>query len=363
MFNPKQNHGQTEGQNEAPSSGDYTFNDAFADADASTNTAEASPQNKGSAVEPPFPPPLHEQEQTEQATLAAIFADVRTQSQHGHLVTPRHWEEQGLIPQHCRFEDWEMMVYDYIEQEQRNAPSTNTPSAPSPTYRSAEQAVGVPKIILATDSEGESKGRMHKTESQAEGNANAVKGLSQNPPDTSTNAENDRGGFDEADSSPENEDEIFPGYELLEIEGQWTLVPTEETAAENDCSCGDIRILTGHSRYYLFSNAYMTEAYARWAFLADEDDPVAAFVNCVREESRVYPRPMPATSMENEPFSLGADAVETLWHEISEAGLYPDLAKATASNGEAYFYSTDHLSPAYAQSLAEWDAVERHWCL
>ena len=38
---------------------------------------------------------------------------------------------------------------------------------------------------------------------------------------------------------------------------------------------------------------------------------------------------------------------------------YPDIQQTTASNGDVYYFSTEHLSPAYAASLAEWDAVER----
>ncbi len=48
----------------------------------------------------------------------------------------------------------------------------------------------------------------------------------------------------------------------------------------------------GAESYYLYDDSAMTDAYARWAFLAAEDDPVATFIECVREESSVYPRPM-----------------------------------------------------------------------
>ena len=47
----------------------------------------------------------------------------------------------------------------------------------------------------------------------------------------------------------------------------------------------------GAESYYLYDDSAMTDAYARWAFLAAEDDPVATFIECVREESSVYPAP------------------------------------------------------------------------
>ena len=36
-----------------------------------------------------------------------------------------------------------------------------------------------------------------------------------------------------------------------------------------------------------------------------------------------------------------------------------DIERIEASNGDVYFFSTRHLEPAYAQSLAEWASVER----
>ena len=101
-----------------------------------------------------------------------------------------------------------------------------------------------------------------------------------------------------------------------------------------------IRLLMGAESYYLYDDSAMTDAYARWAFLAAEDDPVATFIECVREESSVYPRPMARESLANDPFRMNAEAVE-------------------ASNGDVYFYSTTYLTPRRAQALAEWDAVER----
>ena len=96
----------------------------------------------------------------------------------------------------------------------------------------------------------------------------------------------------------------------------------------------------------------MTDAYARWSFLASEDDRVLTFVECVRDESRKYPRPMEASSLSNEPFNLSAD-------EIDDSGAYPDLDTVAASNGDVYYFSTEYLTPAYAKSLAEWNSVER----
>ncbi len=115
----------------------------------------------------------------------------------------------------------------------------------------------------------------------------------------------------------------------------------------------------GAVSYYLYDAGAMTDAYARWAFLAAEDDPVATFVECVREESSVYPRPMAVTSLANDPFRMDADAVHAAFDAARAQGRADDIERVCASNGDEYFYSTRFLSPLRAQALAEWDAVER----
>ncbi|MFR1638638.1 MAG: hypothetical protein ACLSVD_05325 [Eggerthellaceae bacterium] len=65
-----------------------------------------------------------------------------------------------------------------------------------------------------------------------------------------------------------------------------------ETLADPPCvPCDDIVALVGKHSYYLYSTERMTDAYARWSFLASEDDRVLTFVECVRDESRKYRAP------------------------------------------------------------------------
>ena len=120
-----------------------------------------------------------------------------------------------------------------------------------------------------------------------------------------------------------------------------------------------IRLLMGAESYYLYDDSAMTDAYARWAFLAAEDDPVATFIECVREESSVYPRPMARENLANDPFRMKAEAVEAAFAEARAQGRADDIERVEASNGDVYFYSTTYLTPRRAQALAEWDAVER----
>ena len=120
-----------------------------------------------------------------------------------------------------------------------------------------------------------------------------------------------------------------------------------------------IRLLMGAESYYLYDDSAMTDAYARWAFLAAEDDPVATFIECVREESSVYPRPMARENLANDPFRMNAEAVEAAFAEAGAQGRADDIERVEAPNGDVYFYSTTYLTPRRAQALAEWDAVER----
>lgn len=119
----------------------------------------------------------------------------------------------------------------------------------------------------------------------------------------------------------------------------------------------DIMALPGTKATYLYSNARMTGNYAQWCFLAAEDDDVATFVACVREESRVYPRPMSACSLGNEPFWWSEARVEDAYATVSSLGECSDIGRVEASNGDVYYYSSEYLTEAYAASLAEWRSV------
>jgi hypothetical protein len=139
--------------------------------------------------------------------------------------------------------------------------------------------------------------------------------------------------------------------------------PTVQDEGEDEehapVACEDIAFLEGDDTMYLYSRDRMTDNYAHWSFLALEDNAVTTLVQCAREESRVYPRPMIYDSLENPPFELSEDQILDAWKAVEESGLYPDIKSCNASNDDVYFYSTDYLSSAQAEALAEWYSVER----
>lgn len=255
-------------------------------------------------------------DEAERLFLVAVFDDVRAQSGDGKLVQPSQWLDAGLVPAHSSADDWEMFVYEYLEERaaRRDERAATAPAIP---VRTATRAVGVPRMLRVEE---------------------------------------------EPDPEPEPEDAEGPSQperSVVDAESKDPVPHDSAEAAPDEIPCDDIVALVGKHSYYLYSNERMTDAYARWSFLANEDDRVLTFVECVREESRKYPRPMAASSLTNEPFNLSSNEVGELWRTVRESGAYPDIDTVAASNGDVYYFSTEHLTPAYAASLAEWNSVER----
>lgn len=268
-------------------------------------------------------------EEVERLFLAAVFDDVRARSGNGKLVQPAHWLDAGLVPAHFAADDWEMFVYEYLE-ERKAGRDERAAAAPAAPVRTATRPVGVPRML--------------RVEEEPE------------PED----AEDPRRPEPAVDASdPCHPERSAVGAESNDSEQRESAEGAGSDEAPDVLPCDDIVALVGKLSYYLYSTDRMTDAYARWSFLASEDDRVLTFVECVRDESRKYPRPMEASSLSNEPFNLSADEIDELWRTVRESGAYPDLDTVTASNGDVYYFSTEHLTPAYAASLAEWNSVER----
>ncbi len=121
----------------------------------------------------------------------------------------------------------------------------------------------------------------------------------------------------------------------------------------------DIKSARGNRRICTSSD-YMTDGVCALGVSCRKGDDVLTFVENAREESRLYPRPMLATSLSNKPYHWSAGQIEQVWQAVQESGAYPDIKTCGASNGDQYFYSTDYLSDAQAKALAEWYSVERY---
>ena len=336
-------------------------------------------------------------ELAENNALADVFDDVRKQSADSHLVTPERWPEIGLVPEHMTAEDFEMFVYEWLEDYQAEhkeeiEAERAAERAKAAAVRSATRAVGVPPKIpnrrleqIEADNEAKAAGAADKAPEAVEDFAEA-----ESAADVDASAQVDNAAeaaesaavaatpaaSEPATASPDSaaeddqpaEDDRSPfaglripeGYRLEQIEGEWVLVEDENAApVRKEIKCNRIKVLMGMHSYYLYDETLMTASYARWAFLAAEDNPVVTFVECVREDSRVYPRPYAAECLKNPPFRMTDEQIEETWQAVRDSGNYPDIERTEASNGDVYYYSTQYLESGYAASLAEYDAVER----
>lgn len=366
---------------------------AAGDAEAAAAGVDEAPEGEA-ADEPTEEELAAARELAENNALADVFDDVRKQSADSHLVTPERWPEIGLVPEHMTAEDFEMFVYEWLEDYQAEhkdeiEAERAAERAKAAAVRSATRAVGVPPKIpnrrleqIEVDNEAKAADKAPEAvEDSAEAESAAGVDASVQVDNAAESAESAAvaatpAASEPAPGSPDSaaedeqpaEDDRSPfaglripeGYRLEQIEGEWVLVEDENAApVHKEIKCNRIKVLMGMHSYYLYDETLMTASYARWAFLAAEDNPVVTFVECVREDSRVYPRPYAAECLKNPPFRMTDDQIEETWQAVRDSGNYPDIERTEASNGDVYYYSTQYLESGYAASLAEYDAVER----
>ena len=369
---------------------------AAGNAEAAAAGVDEAPEGEA-ADEPTEEELAAARELAENNALADVFDDVRKQSADSHLVTPERWPEIGLVPEHMTADDFEMFVYEWLEDYQAEhkdeiEAERAAERAKAAAVRSATRAVGVPPKIpnrrleqIEADNEAKAAEAADKAPEAVEDSAEAESAASvdasvqvDNAAESAESAavaatlsasEPASGSPDSAaeDEQPAEDDRspfaglrIPEGYRLEQIEGEWVLVEDENAApVRKEIKCNRIKVLMGMHSYYLYDETLMTASYARWAFLAAEDNPVVTFVECVREDSRVYPRPYAAECLKNPPFRMTDEQIEETWQAVRDSGNYPDIERTEASNGDVYYYSTQYLESGYAASLAEYDAVER----
>ena len=363
-----------------------------------------------------------ERELAENNALADVFDDVRRQSSDSQLVVPSRWVELGLVPGHMTSDEFEMLVYEYLEDYRRDhkdeiAAEKAERARKASSIRSATRAVGVPpkipnrrlKQIEEDEKAVAEKAARETSEAEAEKAASTsgptaggfTAPVAEVAPDqladVATASESSASSQVAADSSAQTDAmeasaphvsetasaapevpadpsadssaaddgpfaglKLPEGYKLVELEGEYVLVPDEDAApVKKEIHCEHIVTLVGQHSYYLYDSDLMTKSYAHWAFLAAEDNPMATFVDCVREDGRVYPRPFAAEDLANPPFRMSASKVEDTWAELQKSGEYPDIERCEASNGDVYFFSTLYMDRTLAESLAEYRSVER----
>lgn len=393
-------------------------------ASEASGAGEAAGEGSDAAEAQQAEPTPEERELAENNALADVFDDVRRQSSDSQLVVPSRWVELGLVPGHMTSDEFEMLVYEYLEDYRRDhkdeiAAEKAERARKASSIRSATRAVGVPPKIpnrRLKQIEEDEKAAAQKAAREASeaGTATSASGADETMASAGESAAPDAaitlgGAVDaaassgalassevaaESDSSVRAEamdvfaphankaasaapvepskdgaasgDDPFAGlklpegYKLVELEGEYVLVPDEDAApVKKEIHCEHIVTLVGQHSYYLYDSDLMTKSYAHWAFLAAEDNPLATFVDCVREDGRIYPRPFAAEDLANPPFHMSKSKVEDTWAELQKSGEYPDIERCEASNGDVYFFSTLYMDRTLAESLAEYRSVER----
>ena len=393
-------------------------------ASEASGAGEAAGEGSDAAEARQAEPTPEERELAENNALADVFDDVRRQSSDSQLVVPSRWVELGLVPGHMTSDEFEMLVYEYLEDYRRDhkdeiAAEKAERARKASSIRSATRAVGVPPKIpnrRLKQIEEDEKAAAQKAAREASetGTATSASGADETTASAGESAAPDAaitlGGAVDAtapsgalassevaaesassvraeamdvfaphaseavsaapaepskDGAASGDDpfadlKLPEGYKLVELEGEYVLVPDEDAApVKKEIHCEHIVTLVGQHSYYLYDSDLMTKSYAHWAFLVAEDNPLATFVDCVREDGRVYPRPFAAEDLANPPFHMSKSKVEDTWAELQKSGEYPDIERCEASNGDVYFFSTLYMDRTLAESLAEYRSVER----
>jgi len=107
----------------------------------------------------------------------------------------------------------------------------------------------------------------------------------------------------------------------------------------------------GTPHYY--STQSLSETYARILILREEN-PLLLIAQIIRENSAIYPRPVPLDLFMEPPFGLTLEEISEYLKNMRQGKEYQDIAQTTTSIGTIFLYSDRHLDADYASMLAEW---------
>ena len=106
------------------------------------------------------------------------------------------------------------------------------------------------------------------------------------------------------------------------------------------------------SRCY-YSSRFMTVAYAM-ILAQKQGDPLRLIAEIVRQNSEVYPRPVPIDLFTQPPFDFTQQKVLADLERMAAEEEYRDFVPTTTSASRLFLYSTLYLEPEHASMLAEW---------
>jgi len=112
-------------------------------------------------------------------------------------------------------------------------------------------------------------------------------------------------------------------------------------------------ISTENGTAYYHSTRSLSETYAG-ILISKQEGSVRVIARVVRDNSKIYPRPVPLDMFCMSPFDLTQEEILDCLARINEQEEYKDIARTTTSVGTVFLYSSRHLEPDYAFTLAEW---------
>ncbi len=112
-------------------------------------------------------------------------------------------------------------------------------------------------------------------------------------------------------------------------------------------------ISTENGTTYYHSTRSLSETYAG-ILIAKEEGSLRLIAQVVRDNSKIYPRPVPLDMFTKSPFDLTQKEILDCLAKINKQEEYNDIARTTTSVGTVFLYSCRHLEPDYAFTLAEW---------
>ena len=296
----------------------------------------------------------------ERTALEGLWRAVRRRSAKGQLGAASQLAELVTVPSHMGDDEFVTMAFEALEacREGRPFEGSGIP-APEDDEADGQEDLGDP-VAAAAETAGDAVGDDVVLEGtpldfDVAASEEAAAKAEETPEDGTAG---DADGVSAAQGEGPADKAAVVGEEDAEDAAQW-VEPAALEEAHAPLSCDDIAVIEGKADTYLYSRESMTDNFAHWAYLAAENDDLVTFVDNVREESRVYPRPMLAKSFKNFPYRWDMERVEAAYRAVRESGEHPDIERVAATNGDVYFYSTDYLSHAQAKALAQWYSVEK----
>ncbi len=118
-----------------------------------------------------------------------------------------------------------------------------------------------------------------------------------------------------------------------------------------DAELGIYPVMTPQNQRNFYFKPLLSGSYAR--LLAAKDDEEALICDQIRENSRIYPRPVPAQMFLENPFNIERSHLEDLIESIGQNEQYKDIKFTRTSLGTIFFYSDKYLEDDFADFLAE----------